>query len=330
MFKKQYRASEIRRALEAYRNTKSFRVAERVCGIGKSSIQRWWVSFHSLFIRRKPQRRKIRRKRKPKYADLEVTIRQLFQSQRLQFLSLHHIQRELGYFNPPCISWVWQALRNAKVSRRRFAHSIVCPRAPDDMTSLYKSFHSSLKGLKIEDIVCLDETAFSNIGNCSYGYFPKGKQPDVVIVPRRERLSVVVAIHPTHGVITCSKQKQAFNKETFFAFVKDSLIPSLPEGTKVVLMDNIRFHHSKEVVECLELNGIIPLFIPPYSPRCNPIEEFFSLLKRTFRKVDASNGTFLERIDQSFELLNRYKDMAPYYKHALEHVQERCHQKLES
>lgn len=330
MFKQQYGATDIRRALEAYRKTKSFRVAERICGIGKSSIQRWWVSFHTLLVRRKLQRRKSRRSRKPKYAGLETSLRLLFQSHRLKFLSLHHIQQELGYHKPPCISWISQALKKAKVSRRRFIRSTVCPRAPNEMAGLYMSFFNSLKCFDLEGIVCLDETAFSNVGNCTYGYFPKGKHPEIVTVPRRERFSLVMAIHPSKGIVASSKQKQAFNKDTFLAFVKDHLIPSIPHGTKAILMDNIRFHHSKEVIECLEVNGLFPLFIPPYSPRCNPIEELFSLLKHIFRSLDESKGTFLERVDSSIETLNRYKDMTPYYKHALEHVKARCHQTLES
>lgn len=105
------------------------------------------------------------------------------------------------------------------------------------------------------------------------------------------------------------------------AFIKESLLPSLPSETKAVLMDNIRFHHSKEVLELLRINGIRPLFIPPYSPRCNPIEEVFSLLKRKFRELEMSQGSFQQHIEAALEELKLFKDLSPYYLHAKKHVQ---------
>jgi transposase len=58
---------------------------------------------------------------------------------------------------------------------------------------------------------------------------------------------------------------------------------NLPEGSLVV-MDNLRAHHSPEVRNVLANKGIGILFSPPYSPRCNPIEKVFGALKPMYRK----------------------------------------------
>lgn len=48
----------------------------------------------------------------------------------------------------------------------------------------------------------------------------------------------------------------------------------------------ITVHHVNEVREVLQQAGIIVLFLPPYSPNLNPLEEAFSYIKQYLRKHD--------------------------------------------
>lgn len=328
MFERLYTSSEIRKALDTYSRIRSFRKAQSICKIGKSTIQRWWHSFHSNIIRTKIQKKKSRRKRSPKYPNLLRDIRDLFQTPDLRFLTLSSIRFALPTTNGsdplPSVSWIATTLKKARISRRRFVRTKVCPKSTDSLRDIYQQFKDNIVSLEDKEILCLDETAFSNLGNASYGYFSKGKTPLVHNVKRREKVSVVMAIHPTDGVVCRASQPMAFNKLAYLAFLKDVFVPSIPNGVKAVVMDNIQFHRSKEVVGLLQQSGITPLYIPPYSPRCNPIEEVFSLWKRLFRGYPPTTGCFLERIERSFGVLNTYKDMAPYYKHAREHVLTTC------
>ncbi len=70
-------------------------------------------------------------------------------------------------------------------------------------------------------------------------------------------------------------------KPDFVAFIKKL---NAPVGSSL-LMDNIAFHHSKETLEAINSKGYKPLFIPPYSPRLNAIENFFGILKSNYRKL---------------------------------------------
>lgn len=58
MFTKTYKASEIRKALDCYTRYNSFRKVSRMIGISKSTIHRWWNSFHGLGVRPNIQKRK--------------------------------------------------------------------------------------------------------------------------------------------------------------------------------------------------------------------------------------------------------------------------------
>ena len=70
----------------------------------------------------------------------------------------------------------------------------------------------------------------------------------------------------------------------FTDYLKNVLIPSLHAGDTVV-MDNMRSHHVKQVREILNDARINLLYLPPYSPDLNPIEEMWSKLKAVLRRI---------------------------------------------
>ena len=320
MYTKTYQPRDVFKALEVYNNVKSFRKASEFTGIGKSTIHRWWVSFRGV-VKRKTKQHPRKAKR---YNTLKSDLLALFSNTKLSFLSLKQIRSSLKLDKKPCLSWIHKSLRNLRISRRRFTNTKVCGRSSDSMKHLYEQFSISLNALKDHEIVCLDETAFCNIGNPTYGYFPKGKVPEQHSVPRRQRISLLMAIH-SKGVISWKEQPKAFDKQSFLSYLKECLLPKLPSNVKAILMDNIAFHKSKDIIELLKNHSLQCLFIPPYSPRCNPIEEVFSWLKRSFRAIDPNIGSFQERVNQSLEGLKLYKDLTPYYKHTRDHVQQVCH-----
>lgn len=52
-----------------------------------------------------------------------------------------------------------------------------------------------------------------------------------------------------------------------------------PDSRSVLVMDNCRIHHNETLQDVLNENGIMLLYLPPYSPDLNPIEESFSTCK---------------------------------------------------
>ncbi|KAI5234950.1 hypothetical protein E4T42_09785 [Aureobasidium subglaciale] len=52
-----------------------------------------------------------------------------------------------------------------------------------------------------------------------------------------------------------------------------------PGRRSVVIMDNCSTHHSKRIRDICEQAGVYLLYLPPYSPHLNPIEQSFHLLK---------------------------------------------------
>ena len=76
------------------------------------------------------------------------------------------------------------------------------------------------------------------------------------------------------------------NGAWFLAYVQQVLAPTLKPGD-VVIMDNLAAHKSMPVKDAIEAVGARLLFLPPYSPDLNPIENAFAKLKALLRKAAA-------------------------------------------
>lgn len=78
----------------------------------------------------------------------------------------------------------------------------------------------------------------------------------------------------------------ATTRAVFEAYVEEALVPSLRPG-QVVVMDNLTAHKGERVRELIEKRGCELVFLPPYSPDFNPIEQAFSKVKGMLREAEA-------------------------------------------
>jgi transposase len=93
------------------------------------------------------------------------------------------------------------------------------------------------------------------------------------------------------------------NGQWFQAYVEQALVPTLRKGD-VVIMDNLGSHNGAEVRKAIEGAGVKLLYLPPYSPDFNPIENAFSKLKALLHK--AAERTVDALWDRIGALLNEF------------------------
>ena len=74
------------------------------------------------------------------------------------------------------------------------------------------------------------------------------------------------------------------NGESFLLYVQQILVPTLRPGD-LVIMDNLGSHKANAVRQAIRAAGARLLFLPPYSPDLNPIEQAFSKLKHHLRNA---------------------------------------------
>jgi transposase len=75
------------------------------------------------------------------------------------------------------------------------------------------------------------------------------------------------------------------NAASFLSYVKQFLVPTLAPGD-IVILDNLGSHKAEAVKRAICKSGARLLFLPPYSPDLNPIEQVFAKLKTLLRKTE--------------------------------------------
>jgi hypothetical protein len=80
------------------------------------------------------------------------------------------------------------------------------------------------------------------------------------------------------GLGPCLAVEGATRREVFEAYLEHVLAPTLKPG-QIVVMDNLSAHKGERVRELIEQRGCELVYLPPYSPDFNPIEQAFSKVK---------------------------------------------------
>jgi transposase len=116
------------------------------------------------------------------------------------------------------------------------------------------------------------------------GRAPKGERLRAGIPQGHWKTTTFVAGLRATGMIAPMVLDGPMNRLAFLAYVQQVLVPELEPGD-VVIMDNLPAHKGSKVREAIEAVGADLLYLPPYSPDFNPIENAFSKLKALLRKA---------------------------------------------
>jgi len=131
--------------------------------------------------------------------------------------------------------------------------------------------------------VFVDEMGCCLNMNLGYGRSPSGERVfDKNSTSSGVRISTVAAL-TKNGIEADFSYTGSMTAELFVVYLEARLLKVL-SGGKVLIMDNLRVHHAAVVMEFLEKHKIKFLFLPPYSPELNPIEEAFSKTKHLVSK----------------------------------------------
>ena len=123
-------------------------------------------------------------------------------------------------------------------------------------------------------------------------------------VPRNWGANVtLLASMSVEGIERCLAVEGATTKAVFETYLEVVLAPSLRPG-QVVVMDNLSAHKGSRVREIVEGRDCELLYLPPYSPDMNPIEEAFAKLKSRLRATAArSREALIEAIGAALDAI---------------------------
>ncbi len=137
-----------------------------------------------------------------------------------------------------------------------------------------------------ERLVFIDETAATTKMARLRGRCMRGQRLRAGIPHGHWKTTTFVAGLRLDGLTAPMVLDGAMTGAAFLAYMRQFLVPTLRPGD-VVVMDNLRVHKVPGVRDAIEEARALLLYLPPYSPDFNPIEQAFSKLKALLRKAAA-------------------------------------------
>ena len=147
-----------------------------------------------------------------------------------------------------------------------------------------------------------------------YAWAPRGKRAYSKVPRNRGKNTTLLASMTLEGMGPCLVVAGSTTGKVFEAYVERVLLPALKPG-QVVVMDNLSAHKGSKIRELIEAQGCELLFLPPYSPDLNPIEEAFAKVKALLRRAGArTRETLMEAIGWALEAVAA-RDTRGFFKH---------------
>ncbi len=217
--------------------------------------------------------------------DNDATLAQL--AQRLE-------QRTEIKVSPSTIS---RGLGHLEITRKK--KSLKASKAyTDEVQQQRRDYWQDVAEIKVSDFVFLDETGFNRAMVEVYARALRGQRAYGPKPPRGKNISVIGAMSLVAGFMAGFSFEGGTNGDTFLWYVEQVLVPNLWPGA-VVVMDNLSAHKVDGVVEAIERAGARVLYLSPYSPDFNPIENLWSKLKQYVRLAETSTKEMLHSAIQA-------------------------------
>ena len=163
-------------------------------------------------------------------------------------------------------------------------------------------------------LVFVDEMGTNTSLSPLYAWAPRGERAFCSVPRNRGPNTTLLSSMTLEGMGTTLAVEGATKREVFETDVERVLAPTLLPG-QVVVMDNLTAHKGDRVKELIEEQGCELLYLPPYSPDFNPIEEAFSKIKGLVRKAEArSREALVDAIGRGISMITA-EDARGFFDH---------------
>ena len=175
-------------------------------------------------------------------------------------------------------------------------------------------FRRRARRLSQRRFIFVDETAVNTAMTRRYGRAPRGERAYDSAPRNYGAHTSVIGAMGLRGLVATLAVEGAVDAEVFNVYAKQVLGPRLRRGD-VVVLDNLTAHRASRIEEVAEARGAQVLWLAPYSPDFNPIEQCWSKIKTFLRGVKARTaGALDEALAQAIGLVTK-SDIRGWFKH---------------
>ncbi|KAJ5513129.1 hypothetical protein N7463_002681 [Penicillium fimorum] len=225
-----------------------------------------------------------------------------------------HLLEKPGLYLEEMVIFLWDefrmlastsSIRRALVSKG-WSKKTARQSAKEQNAELREIYLHNLSDFESYHLVYVDESGCDKrIGFRRTGWSPLGVAPRQVSQFHRDERYQILPAYAQDGILMSRVFRGSTDATVFEDFIDELLrhCGRWPEPKSVLVMDNASFHHSERISQMCANAGVKLVYLPPYSPDLNPIEEFFAELEGFIRRnwcyyaedPDREFASFLER-----------------------------------
>jgi transposase len=166
----------------------------------------------------------------------------------------------------------------------------------------------------VEDLVFVDEMGTNVSLSPIYAWSRRGERAHAKAPRNWGKNVTLLASITARGLGPCLAVEGPTTREVFETYLEWVLAPALRPGQTVVV-DNLSAHKGGRVKEIVEGRGCELVYLPPYSPDLNPIEQAFSKVKGLMRKAEArTREALVEAMGRALDALTS-RDARGFFGH---------------
>lgn len=176
------------------------------------------------------------------------------------------------------------------------------------------SFWQTIAQVKLDDLVFIDETGVNLAMARLYARAFQGQRAYSTRPQHRGKNQTMIGAIAAKGIIAALTFEGGTDGLAFRTFVQQVLVPNLWKGACVV-MDNFSSHKVEGIAEAITNVGASLVYLPPYSPDFNPIEQCWSKVKSILRTLAPRTQAALdEAISKAFAQVS-LQDIQHWFTH---------------
>lgn len=192
------------------------------------------------------------------------------------------------------------------LKRAGWSKSVARRVARERNADLRDSYAHEISGLHSWQLVYVDESGSDKrCGIRKTAWSPKGTRARQVTDLRRGLRYQILPAYTQEGVLLVRVYEGSTDGRLFEDYISQLLehCNPFPGPRSVLIMDNASIHKNARIKQLCDAAGVMLIYLPPYSPDLNPIEQWFSSLKAYIKRhwreyesdLDLDFQSFLER-----------------------------------
>lgn len=159
---------------------------------------------------------------------------------------------------------------------------------------LRQEYREEIRDIRPEDLVFIDETGINLMMVRLYARALKGERATGARPCKQGSNVTLIGAMSLNGIVAALTLDGGINGDVFKYFIEHILVPNLWIGACVV-MDNLSSHGVDGIRELIEAAGAKLVYLSPYSPDFNPIENCWSKVKEFLRSAAARSREALDK-----------------------------------